>query len=230
MNITVLRSGPWRLASLLRPAGILCLAFCPVAAHAQIVTLSQTYSVPQVIDGGARSVFYDFSSFGLGAGASISNATLSINFAKVPDLSDDPPFFSEIGLSLRKLNTSFSLLAEATLLAIGSFNDGAPASSFDGTITFTDSAGMYANSDPDLLTAGVYKPAESLSLLNGVFSSYWELRIDDASFQNPFLFRSATLTLAAVAAVAVPEPSTLTFVLAFILASFVWSQRRRTAR
>ena len=230
MNTSVSASRPSRLTSSLRAAVLTVTLLLPAAVQAQLVTLSQTYSVPQIIDGGARSVFYNFSSFGLGSDFSILSARLAIDFAKVPDLSDDPPFFSEIGLTLRKLDTSFSVLGETTLIGIGGFNDGAPGSFFDGSLTFDDTAATFVNDDPDSLSSGVFRPMGALSLLNGLFSPFWELRIDDASLQNPFWFRSATLTIAAAAAVAVPEPSTLAFVLLFALVVFAKSLRRRTAR
>lgn len=215
---------------------LLALAFS-TSLNAQLTTVLQTYNVPRVADGSAFSVFFDLSSQLSLTTASITRTTLSLDFAKQADLSDDPPFYSEMGFVLRKLDTHFSILKEVTLIELGSFNDGEPFTLFDGVLTFDDSAARVVNYDPDYLGAGSFRGEESLDLLNGAYSPYWELRVVDAAFQNPLLFRSATLSVtASIPSVVpvnnpVPESSTIGLTAAGLLLGVIGlrSRRRRTS-
>lgn len=199
-----------------------------VSAEAQLVTtLSETYNVPHVVDGGSLPVFFDFSSTFVRPDAVLFHTTLSLQFTKAPDLSDDPPFYSEIGLTLRSLSPSFSILRQVTLVNTGTFNDGDFGASFSGTLTFDDSAPTWIGADPDHLTPGIFQPLMPLGFFGNVYTPFWELVIDDATVQNPLLFRSATLTVFT----AVPEPSTTALAGAGLLGVviLVRLRRRRTA-
>lgn len=214
-----------------------CVALCVFAtaatAHAQLTSVSTTFSAPRIVDGGAASIFLDLSSAAWPVGSAVSKTTLSIDFGKWPDLSDDPPYFSEIGVVLQKLDTTFTVLDQITLIEIGSFNDGAFGSFFNGSITFDDSAPSLVNANPDELASGTFRPEQPLSLLSGLFSPYYELRLVDAAYQNPLTFRSATLTLfgAGVAAtVPVPEPGTFGLAGAVLVGLLVICRRRFSFR
>ena len=227
MNTIALGLGWPRPTSFLR-TGIFLAAFIGVASlNAQLVSVTDTYSPPDVIDGEAKSIFFDFSTQLDSPNAFVEDINLSIDFSKVADLFDDPPFYSEIGIVLRKLDTSFMVVGEVTLVEFGSFFDGAPGDSFSGTITFDDEATDWVNTDPEQLTAGTFKPVQSLSLLSGAYSPFWELRIVDGSFQNPLFFNAATLTVAALAPI--PEPSTYGLVAGLVLLGAA-ALRRRSAR
>lgn len=192
--------------SFFRGTFLAIVLLCAPALYAQL-TLSQTYSVPHSIDGESLPVFFDLSSQLTHSDAGISHTQLSISFSKRPDLSDDPAFYSDLGFVLRKLDTTFSVMTEVTLLNVGGFNDGTASSFFDGMITFDDDGATVVNSDPDQPTTGLFRAVEPLSLFNGVYSPFWELRLVDAVSENPLLFHSATLTTTVFAAV--PEPSSL---------------------
>lgn len=198
------------LRSSLVPGLFLTVAFAGLpSARAQLVTtLTDTYNIPHKVDGGSLPVFFDFSSTFVRPDAVLFRTTLSITFSKIPDLDDDPPFYSEIGLTLRKLSPTSSILSQIHLVNTGTFNDGDFGDFFNGTLTFDDSAPTLIGSNPDDLTPGLFRPLEPLATFNNVYSPFWELLIDDASVQNPLLFRSATLT----AFTAVPEPSTYALV------------------
>ena len=211
--------------------GIIFLAFaCTAALHAQLTTVSQTYSVPHLVDGSAFSVFFDLSAQLSTPTASLTNTTLSLHFTKEPDLSDDPAFYSEMGFVLRKLDTHFAVVKEVTLVELGSFNDGQPFSFFDGEITFSDSAADVVNVDPDQPSSGLFRGEQPLALFNGSYSPYWELRLVDASYQNPLIFESATLTLDAFVPraniVPVPEPAAVGLCGASLLVALVARRRR----
>lgn len=194
------------------------------AAHGQLVTvLTQTYSVPHVIDGGSLPVFFDLSSTFVRPDSALFHTTVSFEFSKAPDLSDDPPFYSEIGFSLLKLSPTFNLLRYVRLLNPGTFNDGAFGTSFSGTVTFDDSSSTVIGSDPDRLTPGIFKPLMPLAPLDGIYTPFWAVWIDDASVQNPIFFRSATLTVFT----AVPEPSTTALVGVGLLGMVVFIRQRR---
>lgn len=201
------------------------MAIGAVSAQAQLV-LTQTYSTPHLVDSESVPILFDFSSNFVQPGAPIYRTTLSIEFSKTPSLSDDPPFYSEMGFVLRKLSSSFTILDQITLINTGSFNDGAPGSFFSGTITFDDQALSLVNANPDQPSPGIFQPVEPLSTFNGAYSPFWELLIDDASAQNPLLFRSATLTVFA----AVPESSTMTLAGAGLLGVIVFLRRQRLRR
>jgi hypothetical protein len=196
------------------------LALTP-SVHAQLA-LSATYAAPHYVDGFAQSIFFDLSGHLNRPDAQVLDVDLSVDFSKVPDLSDDPPFLSEIGLVLRKLDTSFSILQEVTLVEFGTFSDGAPGSFFSGALRFDDDAWLRIDHDPSTLTEGTFRGVEPLASLNGIFTPFWELRVVDASFQNPLLFHSATLNVLA----AIPEPSTYGLFAATLLSLAVL--RRRT--
>lgn len=209
MNIFAIASRLFLRAVPSLRSGVLLVALgCSSALQAQLTTLSQTYRAPHFIDGSALSIFFDLSSSAGVPPTSIEHTTLSVDFSKFADLFDDPPFFSDIGLVLRKLDTSFSVLDEVTLIEVGTFNDGLPSTRFDGVLTFDDQASERVDRDPDLITDGTFRPIESLSLLDGVYSPFWELRVIDASLQNPLFFNSATLSLMATSS-PVPEPAAL---------------------
>jgi hypothetical protein len=205
---------------------ILVLGFCTGNLHAQLVALTESYNVPRVIDGTAQSIYFNFSSSGLSSSNSIFDVNFTLSFAKTADLADDPPFYSEMAFLLRKLDTTFSILTEVSLIDLGSFSDGEFGASFNGTITFDDDAASFVNADPDNLSSGVFKPVEPLAAVGQAFSPFWELRIVDASQQNPTFFRSASLSL--LVAAAVPEPSTYALLgAAFLLALAVRGRRGR---
>lgn len=212
------------LRSSLTPGLLLAVALATPSARAQLVTtLSDTYNVPHVVDGGSLPVFFDLSSTFVRPDAVLFHTTLSITFSKMPDLSDDPPFYSEIGLTLRKLSPTFSILSQIHLVNTGTFNDGDFGDSFSGTLTFDDSAVTLIGSNPDDLTPGIFKPLQPLATFNNVYSPFWELLVDDASVQNPLLFRSATLTVFT----AVPEPSTYALAGAGLLGVVILIRQRR---
>lgn len=194
--------------SLLRRGFLFLLLLCSPALLQAQLTLSQTYSVPHSVDASAYPVFFDLSAQYCPPGAAIWHTQLSIDFGKAADLFGDPPFYSDVGLVLRKLDTTFSILSETTLLDIGSFNDGFASSSFDGAITFDDDAASLVNNDPDQPVSGLFRPIMPLSLLDGIYSPFWELRLVDAVTGSPLLFHSATLTTSVTTA-PVPEPASI---------------------
>jgi len=213
--------------SFIRRSLLVVTLFCSPALYAQL-TLSQTYSVPHNVDGESLPVFFNLSGLSVPADASVVHTQLSIDFGKAGDLFDDPPFYSDIGLVLRKLDKTFSILNEVTLLDLGSFNDGFASTSFDGTITFDDGADELVNHDPDQPTSGLFRPIEALSLLNGSYSPYWELRLVDGVSGSPLLFHSATLTTT-VDTAPVPEPSAVGLAGASMLGLVVLWRRRFAA-
>jgi|GEM_PF-3356331 len=194
------------------------------AAQAQLVTtLTSTYNVPQKVDGGSLPIFFDFSSTFVRPDAALFHTTLSFEFTKAPDLPDDQPFYSEIGLTLRELSPTFMLLNQIRLVDTGTFNDGDFGAFFSGTLTFDDSAPTVIGSNPDVLTPGIFKPLDPLATFNGAFSPFWELVVDDASVQNPLRFRSATLSVFT----AVPEPSAMALAGAGCLGIVIFFRHRR---
>jgi len=198
--------------------------FGAVGAQAQVVTtLSQTYGVPTKIDGSSLPIFFDFSSTFVRPDAALIRTTLSLSFSKIPDLNDDPPFYSEIGLVLRELSPTFSLLREVTLIDTSTFNDGLPGSFFTGTISFDDSAARLVNVNPNQPSSGAFRPVEPLSAFSA-YSPYWELVVDDASTQNPLLFRSATLSISAVP---VPESASIALAAVLGLGVLIGGRQRR---
>ncbi len=223
-------SGTRLARALLQICWLPAALFLASPLHGQVTLASETYAVPQWIDGSSHSALFDFSSNSAApAGATVSALTLSITFTKVPDLPDDPPFYSDIGLVLRMLDTSFGVLREVTLLEVGTLPDGSAFGGFSGTLLFDDAADTALIDAGDPLLAGAYRPYQPLAGLLGTFSPYWELRIDDASIQNPVLFDSATLTLA-LAAQPVPEPAAYGAMASGLLLSLVVFVRRRLRR
>lgn len=210
----------------IRRSFLLVALVCGPALHAQL-TFSETNSIPRSVDGGAFPVFFNFSSQLPATPSEILHTRISIDFRKEAALSDDPPFYSDIGLILRKLDQSFSVLSEVTLLYIGGFNDGFASSFFDGVITFDDDAMTVINNNPDQPTSGLFRPMEALSLLSGSYSPYWELRLVDAVSDSPLLFHSATLTTTIAAAV--PEPAFIGLA-GVCLLGLVALQRRQVAQ
>jgi hypothetical protein len=161
---------------------------------------------------------------GFGTGL-ITNVTIAVNFAKGDgeefDLPpggqppDEPAWFDEM---------KFALIHGPTVVLIqngdlppedpsASFDFGYPGVWFDGTITFDDSAADVVNVDPDLPSAGTFRPVEALSLFNGENAlGLWTLFIEDDAGQDALRFRSFTLNITtsdAPAAAAVPEPASL---------------------
>lgn len=207
-----------------------------LSARAQLVTsVSQTYSVPRTVDGGSTRIAFDFSSSLPPLGTmSLVRSVISTTFGKAPDLSDDPPFYSEIGFVLRELGAASNLLGAVTLIDTGSFNDGDFGDSFHGTITFDDRAASAVNADPDHLVSGTFQPVEPLSAFS-VYSPFWQLELDDATTQNPLTFTSATLTLFTRSAVPgtadpVPESSTITLGGTGVLVLAVCLRRRQRSQ
>jgi hypothetical protein len=204
----------------------LAFLFCGLVVQAQLVTsFSRTIATPKTIDGGSERLLFDFSSTLPPMNSSLVQVTLSVTFGKSPSLSDDPPFYSEIGLVLRKLSPASSILTQVTLIETGSFNDGDFGTSFSGTLIFDDHAVSFVNSDPDQLIPGVFKPENPLSAFNGGYSPYWELVIDDGAQQNPLTFSSTTLTV--FTATAVPEPSSTALAGATVLGLAILFRHRR---
>ena len=202
----------------------LSLLLGSTGAQAQVVTtLSQTYGVPTKIDGSSLPVFFDFSSTFISPDVALLRTTLSFSFSKIPDLNDDPPFYSEIGLVLRELSPTFTLLKQVTLIDTSTFNDGLPGAFFTGTISFDDTASQVVNLNPNQPSSGVFRPVEPLSMFK-VYSPFWELVVDDASKQNPLLFRSATLS---VSVTAVPEPGSTALTAVFCLGMLISVRQRR---
>lgn len=215
--------------SIFRRSFLFLVLLCsPALVQAQL-TLSQTYSIPHSVDASAFPVFFNLSAQYCPPDAAIFHTQLSIDFGKAADLFDDPPFYSDIGLVLRKLDSSFSILGEVTLLDIGSFNDGFASTFFDGAITFDDDGATLVNSDPDQPASGVFRPMMALGLLNGIYSPYWELRLVDAVTGSPLFFHSATLTTTVMATVAVPEPSSIGLAAGVSLLGLAMLRRRRLA-
>lgn len=219
---------PFSAPSFIRRGFLLLALLCSPALYAQL-TLSQTYRVPQPVDGEAFPIFFNLSAQYAKPDVSVIHTQLSIDFGKAPDLFDDPPFYSDIGLVLQKLDSTFSIINQVTLLNIGSFNDGSPSSSFDGVITFDDDAALAVDNDPDQPAAGLFRPIQALGLLNGTYSPYWELRLVDAVSGSPLLFHSATLTTTVSAAAPVPEPASVGLAGAALLGVAMLRRRRSTA-
>lgn len=223
-------NGPRLARALLQFCWLPAALLLATPLHGQVTSASETYAVPQWIDGSSHSAFFDFTGNSAATGAvSVSALTLSITFTKTPDLPDDPPFYSDMGLVLRMLDTTFAVLREVTLIEVGTLPDGAPFSGFSGTLRFDDAAETALVDAGDPLLAGAYRPFQPLAGLLGGFSPYWELRIDDASIQNPILFDAATLTLS-LAAQPVPEPAAYGAVASGFLLSLVVFVRRRLRR
>jgi hypothetical protein len=211
-----------------RVSAFLACLLC-TSAFAQVVTITETYSVPHYVDGSSMSAFFNFAPQLGSPAARLISTELSLTFDKYADLYDDPPFYSDIGIVLRELNSDFSIRTQATLVEVGTLPDGSPGSFFSGTITFSDSAETYVNSNPDELFPGIYRPEQPLSWFEGLFSPFWELRIDDASSQNPLLFSAATLALTVATANAVPEPSAYGLMAALLLGFALLHRRIRSA-
>jgi hypothetical protein len=165
---------------------------------------------------GTRSLTFTGAEPGFGGGI-ISDASISINFAKADGEDFDPPFpsgtpfFNEVVFRLTAPNG----VTLAALIDADSFNSGSSGTSFDGTITFYDAAALIVNNDVNLIQPGAFRPINPLGIFNGLNAGgTWTLYIEDTVGSDSLRFRSATLTFGTdgTRLSDVPEPSTYALV------------------
>lgn len=182
--------------------------------------ISVTNSTPGTFDAsiGNRAVTISGFEPGFGTGV-IADINVTIDYTKVPDAAGQP-FFQEIHFAIIAPNGEV-----VELIAANSFNSGAVGAQFDGVQTFDQSAPTVVNANPDLPTAGTFRPTGpgSLNDFNGDSAmGTWTLFIEDTVSADPLRFRSFRLDVT-TRDFSVPEPASL---ILLSLAMFGWVSRR----
>lgn len=177
--------------------------------------ISGTNSTSGIFDGnfGNRQITFSGLEAGFGSGV-ISDLNVSIDYAKAdgqefnPPFPSGRPFFEEIHFALIAPNGDV-----VELIAANSFNAGLEGTSFNGVQTFDQAALAVVNVNPDLPTAGTFRPTGpgSLNDFNGDSAlGIWTLFIEDTVADDVLRFRSFTLNITTLNNGAiVPEPATL---------------------
>lgn len=196
--------------------------------HAGVVTA--TNSTDGFFDNtsSTRTFTFNLADFG-GGSTTVADVDISIFFAKSNDSSFVPeggtispgfPFLREIEFVLTSpAGTSFTLISNAgdtELVPADSFASfGIGSNGFKGTILFDQSAANPVDVNPNVLSAGTFRPDDdtlnSLDIFNGESAvGTWSLFIEDDAGGQVLSFYEATLKITTEASTSVvPEPSSI---------------------
>jgi MYXO-CTERM domain-containing protein len=164
----------------------------------------------------------------MASGVVVSTVEISIDFEKFsgPTLGVDgggTPFFNEMEFTLTNPVGVTTTLIAADSFDVGDFG-------FRGVIRFTDAALNFVNIDPDLPSAGSFRPTgpgtmADLNAASGVGT--WTLTIQDFISGDHLGFYSATLRLNPNAAsTSAPEPGTFALCALSVIGAAVARRRR----
>ncbi|MEK6250233.1 MAG: hypothetical protein N2C12_18760 [Planctomycetales bacterium] len=172
------------------------------------VTVTKTNTTGATVNGGSVNQTVNFSAADFAGVSTIANTTVQIAFSKLGLFGFLWPNFNEVGFTLTSANgTSIALIRNQNSSA-SSFNDPF-IGTFNGTVTFDQSAAQAVNANPNQIQAGTFQPdgGNLDTLIGGDAIGSWTLNISDSN--GGFPSNPLTVTSWSVSVTSVPEPNSI---------------------